>query len=232
MTVLFLMKHMAITTAIITGAVVGLQHSLETDHLAAISTLVNEDKTNHPGVVGASWGVGHSLPIVAVGLVFVFLSASLPDSVTTFFEVLAGAILVYLGLRMLLGVAGIVSVESHSHDGHTHTHVSLGTISVGSFHTHVDGESFLVGVVHGLAGSGAIVVALAASASSVSSSFSLLVSFSLITVLTMAVLSFLWGNVLTTRLKSALKVLAGSASLAIGGLLVVNQLFGVSVVAF
>lgn len=226
------MRHMAITTAIITGAVVGLQHSLETDHLAAISTLVDDEKTDNPGVVGASWGVGHSLPIVAVGLVFVFLSTSLPESVTTFFEVLAGAILVYLGLRMVLGVVGLVTVESHAHDGHTHTHVTVGGISVGSFHSHVDGESFLVGIVHGLAGSGAIVVALAASASSVSSSFSLLVSFSLITVVTMAALSFLWGNVLTTRLQSGLKLVAGSASFVIGATLVVTELLGASAIAF
>jgi len=223
---------MAITSAIITGAVVGLQHSLETDHLAAISTLVHDEKTAHPGVVGASWGVGHSIPIVTVGIVFVFLSTSLPEAVTTIFEVLAGGILVYLGLRMLLSVVGLLAVENHSHDGHTHTHVSLAGISIGSSHSHVDGESFVVGIVHGLAGSGAIVVALAASASSVPSSFSLLGSFSLITVLTMAVLSFLWGNVLSTELQSALKAVAGSASFVIGGLLVINQLFGVSVVAF
>lgn len=221
---------MAITTAIVTGAVVGLQHSLETDHLAAISTLVHEEKTDRPGIVGASWGVGHSIPIVAVGLVFVFLSTSLPESVTTAFEVLAGAILVYLGLRMVLRVTGILDVESHSHDGHTHTHVSVGDVAIGSSHTHVDEESFLVGIVHGLAGSGAIVVALAASASTVTSSFSLLGSFSVITVCTMAVLSFLWGTVLTTRLQSGLKLLAGSASLVVGGTLVVSELLGAGAV--
>jgi hypothetical protein len=219
---------MAITAAVITGAVVGLQHSLEADHLAAISTLADGEKTNHPGVVGASWGVGHSIPIVAVGLVFVLLSASLPESVTTFFEVLAGAILVYLGGRMLLGVAGVVAVERHTHDGHPHTHVTVGGVALGSLHTHVDGESFLVGIVHGLAGSGAIVVALAASASSVPSSFSLLASFSFITIATMAALSFLWGTVLTTRLRAALKTVAGSASLAIGASLLASHLLGVS----
>ncbi|AQL43758.1 high-affinity nickel-transporter protein [Halorientalis sp. IM1011] len=223
---------MAITAAAITGAVVGLRHSLEADHLAAISTLVDDRKTDRPGVVGASWGVGHSLPIIAVGLLFVFLSASLPETVTLAFEVLAGLILVYLGLRMLLEVAGLLTVERHEHDGHEHTHVSLGSVSIGSFHTHVDGESFLVGIVHGLAGSGAIVVALAASASTVSSSFSLLLSFSVITVLTMSVLSYLWGSVLTTRLQSGLKVVAGSASFGIGGLLVANELLGIGPILF
>ncbi|WP_336002410.1 sulfite exporter TauE/SafE family protein [Halorientalis halophila] len=223
---------MAITAAAITGAVVGLRHSLEADHLAAISTLVNEEKTDRPSVVGASWGVGHSIPIVAIGLLFVAISASLPESVTTGFEILAGLILVYLGLRMLFEVSGLLAVEQHEHDGHEHTHVSVGSVSIGSFHTHVDGESFLVGIVHGLAGSGAIVVALAASASSITSSFSLLLSFSLVTVCTMSVLSFLWGRILTTRLKSLLKTVAGGASFVIGGLLVVNQLFGVGPVLF
>jgi hypothetical protein len=133
---------------------------------------------------------------------------------------------------MLLEVAGLLTVERHEHDGHEHTHVSLGSVSVGSFHTHVDGESFLVGIVHGLAGSGAIVVALAASASSLPSSFSLLLSFSVITVVTMSALSYLWGSVLTTRLQSALQAVAGSASFVIGSLLVANELLGVGPVLF
>jgi hypothetical protein len=230
---------MTIPTAIVTGAVVGLQHSLETDHLAAISTLVDEDKTVRPGVIGASWGVGHSIPIVAIGLVFVFLSASLPEPLTAVFEVLAGAILVYLGVRMVLGVVGFVPVERHTDDGgrHTqdgrrHTHVSLGRFSIGSAHSRVDGESFLVGVVHGLAGSGAIVVALATSASSTMSSFSLLLSFSIITVVTMGTLSVLWGTVLTTRHTSVLELVAGCASIVIGLGLVASTLLGVGIVAF
>jgi len=223
---------MAITTALVTGLLVGVRHSLEADHVAAISTLVDDEKTDNPGVVGASWGIGHSLPVIGAGLLFVLLSTTLPDAVTSLFEILAGLILVYLGGRTLLSTTDFVAVDSHTHDGHSHTHLSLGRFSIGSFHTHVDGESFLVGIVHGLAGSGAIVVALAASASSLPSSFSLLLSFSVITVLTMSVLSYLWGSVLTTRLQSVLKVVAGSASFTIGGLLVTNELLGVGPVLF
>lgn len=224
--------YMSISAALVTGAVVGLRHSLEADHLAAISTLVNDDKTDRPSVVGASWGVGHSLPIFGVGLVFVFLGASLPDAVMLGFEILAGVILVYLGLRMLLDVANVVSVERHAHENDEHTHISVRSLSLGTFHTHVDNESFLVGIVHGLAGSGAIVIALAATASTPLSSLSMLGSFSLVTILTMSGLSFLWGTVLTTRLKSGLKLTAGSASLLIGSLLVSNELLGVGPVLF
>jgi high-affinity nickel permease len=223
---------MSVTAALVTGAVVGLRHSLETDHLAAISTLVNEEKTDRPAIVGASWGVGHSLPILAAGLVFVLLGTSLPGSVTFAFEILAGFILVYLGARMLLSVANVITVENHRHGDHEHTHVTVGPVSLGTFHTHVDSESFVVGVVHGLAGSGAIVVALAATASTPLSSLSMLGSFSLVTILTMGTLSFLWGSVLTTRLQSVLKTVAGGASLLVGGLLVSNELLGVGPVLF
>jgi high-affinity nickel permease len=55
---------MTLTTALVTGAVLGVRHSLEADHLAAIATLVDDETTDDPGIVGACWGVGHALPIV------------------------------------------------------------------------------------------------------------------------------------------------------------------------
>jgi cytochrome c biogenesis protein CcdA len=219
---------MAITTALVTGMLVGVRHSLEADHIAAISTLVNDEKTDRPGIVGASWGLGHSVPVIGAGLLFVLLSRTLPASVTALFEVLAGAILVYLGARMLVRSTGFVEVDSHTHDGHSHTHVTLGRFSVGSFHTHVDEESVLVGVVHGLAGSGAIVVTLAASAPTVVSSLTLLASFSVITILTMSVLSHLWGSVLTSRLETHLKLVAGTASVVVGSLLLATEVGGLT----
>lgn len=45
---------MSLTTAVVAGALVGVRHSLEADHLAAISTLVNDGKTDRPGIVGTS----------------------------------------------------------------------------------------------------------------------------------------------------------------------------------
>lgn len=206
---------MTLTTALLTGTVLGVGHSLEADHLAAIATLVDEESTDNPGIVGLSWGLGHALPIVGLGLVFAVLGLSLPTVVLTGAEVLAGLVLVALGARMLL-TAGEPLVQRHTHGGHAHTHLTVRGISIGAFHTHVDDESVLVGIIHGLAGSGAVVVTLVATASTVTTSLLLLASFSLVIICTMGVLSSLWGTVLTTRAQRTLQLTAGLASVLIG----------------
>lgn len=84
-----------------------------------------------------------------------------------------------------------------------------------------------MGVVHGLAGSGAIVVTLVATVPTVASSLSFLGAFTLVTVLTMAVLSRLWGSVLTTRARRTLKRFAGVASVVVGVNLILAETVGI-----
>ncbi|WP_136716202.1 high-affinity nickel-transporter protein [Halorientalis salina] len=219
---------MALTSALVTGAALGVRHSLEADHLAAIATLVDDESAAHPGIVGTSWGIGHTIPIFAIGLLFAVLGVSLPEPVTLAAELLAGLILVVLGARMLVAATGRLPVRSHAHGGMVHKHLHLRGISVGAFHTHIDDESFLVGIVHGLAGSGAVVVTLVATASTVTASLFLLGAFSLVTVVTMGLLSYLWGNVLTTRAQRGLQTVAGLGTVAVGLHLASTTAFGVA----
>ncbi|QLG28704.1 high-affinity nickel-transporter protein [Halorarum halophilum] len=224
---------MSLTGALAAGAVLGARHALETDHVAAIATLVEEDDTR-TGLVGASWGVGHSVPIVVLGLLFVALGIRLPERVTGVFEAIVGVILVLLGARMLWRlISGGVGVETHEHgtdgvegDGHdrdTHSHFRFGSLSVGSGHGHVDSESFLVGVVHGFAGSGALVIALVASTPSVGAALWFLAGFSALSVVTMAAVSSVWGRALGLGATRYLEGAAGLVSVIIGGLLLVEQ---------
>ena len=222
---------MSITTAIVAGTLVGVRHTLEPDHLAAISTLVGEDGTTRPVMIGTSWGIGHSLPILVVGLLFTFAGMTIPDAVSALFEVLVGALLVYLGARMLVEASDRVGIRAHSHDGHDHRHLAVGSRSVGPFHSHLDGESFLVGIVHGLAGSGVVVVSLVAAAPTVATSLTFLVTFAVISVLSMGTLSLLWGRVLGTGAKRALEVGAGLACVAIGLNLLAAETVGVGVLS-
>lgn len=222
-------SRMTLTTALVTGAVLGVRHSLEADHLAAIATLVDQEATENPGIVGTSWGVGHAVPIIAIGLLFTVLGLSLPEPVTLAAEVLAGIVLVVLGARMLATAGGWLSLHSHAHDGATHVHLRIRGVSLGAFHTHIDDESFIVGIIHGLAGSGAVVVTLVATASTVTSSLFLLGSFSLVTILTMGFLSFLWGNVLTTGAQRGLQTVAGLATVVVGLHLTTSTALGIAV---
>lgn len=214
------------STALIAGAVIGIRHALETDHLAAIATLVEED-TDRPSFVGASWGIGHSLPIAVLGLLFVRLGIRLPEAVTQLFEVIVGFILIYLGGRMLWTIAS--DVTSHDHGHGTHRHFHIGDLSLGASHTHLDDESFLVGIIHGFAGSGALVIALVSTAPTIGAAVSFLVAFSALSVLTMAGISYVWGQTLDTPVTAYLKGIAGLLGVGIGVTLLTEQVATIGV---
>lgn len=227
---------MALVSALAAGAVVGVRHALEPDHLAAVATLVKEDDRGS-GRVGASWGVGHAVPIVALGLLFVALGVRLPDSVTTLFEAVVGVVLVYLGARMLWSLRGEVDdgvgVDAHDHGSGVHSHLSLGPVALPfggrHRHGHLDGDSALVGVLHGFAGSGALVVLLVSSAPSVGAAVSFLAAFSLLSVLTMGAVSAFWGRTLGTQFTTYLEAVAGLVGVGVGLLLLVEQAGAVGV---
>ena len=149
---------MSLVAAATVGGAIGVTHALEADHLAAMATLVDERRASR---VGASWGIGHTLPILAVGLLFVAFGVSLPQSVLPAFEVLVGAALVVYGVRLVADAVGYLQRERHYHGSRGHDHLSVGGFSLGLTHSHLDGESVFVGVLHGLAGSGGLVVAMA-----------------------------------------------------------------------
>lgn len=236
---------MSLVAAFVAGGALGARHALETDHLAAVATLVEGDtaasdgvkaRTDadadghahavsdphaHPGLVGASWGVGHTVPIAALGLALLLLGIRLPESVTRLFEVGVGVALVYLGARMLAEVLGL---QEHAHGMRSlHTHLRIGHLSVGDGHAHLRGDSLVVGALHGVAGSGALVIALVSTAPDLPTAVSFLTAFGLCSVLTMAAVSALWGRTLSTGFDRALRGAAGVVGAAAGLLLLIEQ---------
>lgn len=217
---------MALVSALVAGGVVGIRHALEVDHLAAVTTMVEDD--GRPSHVGASWAVGHSIPIVVVGLLFVVLGVRLPASVTHFFEIVVGAVLVALGARMLVRAAGvsIPTLRDHDHGGHDgrrHRHLAFGDVELGTKHTHVHDESFAVGVLHGFAGSGALVVVMVSAAPEIGQAVAFLGAFSLLTVATMAAVSVLWRRSMAVGGTRALRAAAGLVGVVAGAVLVVEN---------
>ena len=215
---------MSVVTALVAGGVVGVRHALEADHVAAVATLVDGETDERSGLVGASWGVGHSIPIAALGVAFLLLGVRFPDAVTALFEVLVGVVLVGLGLRMLSDVAGVDGGHSHGSSGF-HRHLRVGDVSFGGLrsHPHIHGDGFLVGVLHGFAGSGALVVLLVSAAPTLDTALAFLASFSLLSVATMGVVSALWGRTLDTDLTPYLKGGAALLGVVVGVGLVVES---------
>jgi len=214
-------------TVLAAGAVLGVRHALEADHLAAVATLVDEE-ADRPGLagsgwrVGASWGVGHSLPIVVLGLAFVALGIELPAAVTALFEALAGVVLILLGARLLRAVASGGLLAAHDHGDRRHAHLSVGDLSLGRTHLHLDGDSFLVGVLHGFVGTGTLVVLLVAAAPSAGTALGFLAGFCALSIATMAAIAALWGRALGTAFPRYLQACAGLLGIAVGASLLVE----------
>ena len=144
---------------VLLGLAVGLRHAFEPDHLTAVATLATEARDAKRGaILGAMWGLGHTLSLVIVGIVLIAIGAAMPVRLGAWFELGVCAMLVVLGVRAIvqarqLGPRGPVHV--HSHGEHMHVHAAADP------HLHVGRGIFAlrplaVGLVHGLAGSGAL----------------------------------------------------------------------------
>ena len=212
-------------TALLVGSVLGVRHALEADHVAAVATLVEEK--GRPASAGAAWGIGHSLPIAVLGALFLALDLRLPPVVAAAIEVVVALVLVALGIRVLAdreAIGTVILRHMHRNDGDRaeggHLHVSIGGTEIGLAHSHADEESLAVGIVHGLAGSGGIVVVLASAAPTVPTGAAFLIGFSVASIFAMGLAAWGWGRALgrTTMLRKV----AGVASIAIGLLMLVE----------
>jgi high-affinity nickel-transport protein len=134
---------------IVLGILVGLRHAFEPDHLTAVSTLVTEASSARRGAaLGALWGLGHTVSLVVVGMILLVAGASLPERVAAGFELAVSAMLIGLGARSIVRASVPAQAHAHAHaDAVPHLHVA-GRI--------VAWRPLVVGLVHGLAGSGAL----------------------------------------------------------------------------
>jgi hypothetical protein len=138
------------------GILQGLRHALEPDHLAAVSTLASGETPRSGFRLGAWWGLGHALTLAAVGGTLAALGRMLPVRMATSCELAVAAMLVLLGLRaMQRALAEGREAHVSGSTGPDHAH------ELPLRHVHLRGNAvairpLLVGVVHGLAGSGAI----------------------------------------------------------------------------
>ena len=151
-------------TACLLGFANGMRHALEPDHLAAVSTLVAGEKSARASVrYAAAWGAGHAAMLVVAAGALALLRADLPDRASDVLELVVAVVLVTLGVRGLrqavrAGRSG--HAFEHAHGDRAHVHAAP------TDHLHVSKWTlarlpFAVGLVHGLAGSGALAALVA-----------------------------------------------------------------------
>lgn len=188
------------------GALLGMRHAFEPDHLAAVATFVGDRRGVGASWLGAAWGLGHTLALVAVGGVLVALRMEMPASVEATLELLVALTLVGLGG---LGLARAFGFQRAHAD---HAHVSV---------WHRGRRPLTIGLIHGLAGSGALTVLVMARMPSVGAALVFMALFGLGSAATMALVTGLVGRSLAagrhgTRLHRWLPVATAMASLGVG----------------
>jgi hypothetical protein len=206
------------------GSLLGMRHALEPDHVAAVSTLVTGERSGYRAMLlGACWGLGHTLTLLLVGIVVIGLRAELPPGLVDLFECAVAAMLVGLGGRAVYqaarqGPAG--PTHEHHHGRLVHRHAGVAR------HVHIGGwtlarRPLIVGAIHGLAGSGALTGLVLATLSSTAARLTYMVLFGLGSTIGMAALTGLLGWPMA-RLGShrivarGMSLLVGCASIVLG----------------
>ncbi|NOZ64370.1 MAG: urease accessory protein UreH [Caldiserica bacterium] len=214
------MEVFQVVTLLALGFVLGLKHALDADHVVAVSTIVSQVKSiKKSSLFGAIWGVGHTTTLLLVGLLILILKIAIPDKVASSFEFIVGIVLVVLGIDVLRKVIrDKIHFHKHQHGEVVHTHLHSHRKSF--LHSHVH-KSFLVGVVHGLAGSAALMLLVLTTIKSVFLGALYILIFGVGSILGMLViggiisLPFLF-TAKSDRVNSTVKILAGTISILLG----------------
>ena len=163
---------LSIMAVLTIGLVFGLKHATEVDHVVAISTIVSRHKNIfHSALVGALWGAGHTASLLIVAAIVLSLRVAIPEVVSGWLELGVAIMIICLGvsaLRRALQQNAHVHVHQHSHDGRSHTHVHFHEHetrhepALRTHHSHavsrLGWKPVLIGMMHGLAGSGALML--------------------------------------------------------------------------
>jgi ABC-type nickel/cobalt efflux system permease component RcnA len=156
-------------SVLLVGFMIGLRHALEADHVAAVASIVTQKQGTAAALRhGAVWGLGHTITLFIFGTAVLLADTLIPDHMASLLECAVGFMLLYLGLDVLWRMSRKgVHFHVHQHHGKRHLHAHQHHFEVAhadvSAHTHKHNNPFpvrtlMIGIMHGMAGSAALVV--------------------------------------------------------------------------
>ena len=163
----FLLFFATSTTAVLSlGFFLGLKHATEADHLAAVSTIVSERKSLlSSAVVGGFWGLGHTISLFIAGVLVLLLDFEISEKTERILEFGVGIMLLFLGLNVLRKIinGGKLHLHAHEHGEHAHVHPHIhekGQVDEPNTHHgfSFNPRALIVGMIHGMAGSAALML--------------------------------------------------------------------------
>jgi hypothetical protein len=212
------------------GFLLGMRHATEADHLAAVASLATRQQSlGHTVRLGVAWGLGHTITLLLLGGAVLAMGSALPEWFQQVLELAVGLMLVLLGadvLRRLLRQK--IHVHAHAHEGgvrHLHAHAH----EAGPAHAHAHAlplRALAVGLMHGTAGSAALVVLSLGAVQSWQLGLLYIALFGAGSILGMALLSVAivlplrWSAAHARRAHAALTAGIGASSLGLGAVIV------------
>ena len=228
------------TAVLFLGFLLGLQHAMEADHLAALASLAARNRSRRSILRhGFVWGLGHMLTLAAFAGVVVVSQQTVGPALAGWLEISVGAILMLLGAHLLYRLhRDRVHVHVHRHDDgrvhlHAHSHAGEAALHADSPHDHAHRDSrgfplrsLAVGMMHGLAGSAALAVLAGTSLGSPLEGLVYVLIFALGSVAGMVILSLViavpitWSARSLTWANRGLQAGVGLVSIALGGMVI------------
>lgn len=222
------------------GFLLGMRHALEADHVAAVATLAARSHSRREAMVqGAVWGLGHTVTLFLACSVVLFLDTAVPERLAQGLEAAVGVMLVLLGADLLRRMRrerihfhahrhhdGITHFHAHSHAGETARRTSHDAEPHIHAHApHFPVRALCIGLVHGLAGSAALILLALTTVSSPALGLLYVALFGLGSIGGMALLSLAISLPLRstrrfTGIHHGLQLVVALATVAVGVMLV------------
>ena len=218
------------------GFLLGMRHATDADHVIAVTTILNRSRRFlDTTLIGALWGLGHTITVVLVGVLIIVFNVVIPPPVGLAMEFAVALMLIGLGILNLTGglrslterltPPAPIHAHEHEHGGASHGHLHGHGQQPGLLETFGRYQLIrpvVVGLVHGLAGSAAVALLVLATIQDTGTALAYLVIFCVGVAAGMAVLTTVIGlPFMVSRRRSAqinrwLTIGSGILSLAFG----------------
>jgi ABC-type nickel/cobalt efflux system permease component RcnA len=224
------------SSSLLLGFLIGMRHALEADHLAAVAALTARSRSVADAVKqGAVWGLGHTAALFLFGSIVLVADSIVPDRLAHALELAVGVMLILLGMDVLTRLyRGRIHIHVHGHgDGKRHVHAHAHPTTERhdpERHHHPHAKAFpsralFVGLMHGMAGSAALILLTLQSVQSALAGMGFMALFGVGSIAGMAAISVVIALPLKYQAKAspwlhnALYTAVGCASMVLGATL-------------
>lgn len=222
---------------LVLGFIIGMRHALEADHLAAVSAISSQNMGRKKAwQLGAAWGMGHTITLFLFGGLVLAAGGSISEELASILEIAVGVMLIVLGADVIRRlVINRVHYHLHRHGSnnphfHAHSHCNDRQHDKKA-HQHGHGftaRAMFVGLVHGMAGSAALIALALESVKSIPLGIAYIALFGLGSMVGMALLATIIAIPLQasarklTWLHNGLQLVIGVLTIAVGSSTVVQ----------